>query len=433
MKPRTLRSAAPAAACRSLVRAIVAPSALLALGLGLGLSPASATAAPCAVPETGHLTIQSAINDARCTEIELKAQIYTEQINVNRAGRPVIVRGAGAGRTVIASPLRRNRSTLGTSFLRNYVYVVQVAPGSTLSLSDLTVDGGGNARCTEPYFGLRAHNGTLNLDSVVIENVRGRGTNFACSNVIALGVTAEGTGSASLSLSRATLRSFQQTGILARGSGALLTLSDTLLRGAGEQSQQVQTGIGVLEGATATLDRATVRDLRYTGDLCKGLGTGVRFSSAAASTLSQSVLAGCDRGVELSKNSAAIDIKKNRFVENLAGIFASDNSAGSSRIVQNGFSGTRRSTAANVAMCFADSGDAIAIKADKDALIQGNSAADSARCAIEILAGSSNLDVQENQSVRSARVDIEDAGSGTRLSKNLCTSSTPAGLCAGPP
>lgn len=437
MRPRSPKLAvsavshrAPSAACRS--SAALLPACALA-GLGLIWSPSAAQAAPCAVPETGHLTIQSAINDARCTEIDLKAQIYTEQINVNRAGRPVTLRGLGAGRTVLASPLRRNRSTVSTTFLRNYVYVVQVAPGSTLTLADLTVDGGGNARCTEPYFGLRAHNATLNLDAVVVENVRGRGTNFACANVFALGVTAEGTGAASLSLSRATVRGFQQAGILARGSNAKLSLGDTLIRGVGEQNQQAQTGIWVRDGATAALDRATVRDLRFTGDPCKGLGTGVRFSAAAASTTTASVLLGCDRGIELSKNSAAIDIKGNRFVDNFAGVFASQDSAGASRIVQNGFVGTRRSTATNVAMCFADSGDAIAIKGEKDALVQGNSAADSARCAIELLAGTSNLDVQENQSVRSARVDIEDAGSGNRLAKNLCLSSTPAGLCTGTP
>lgn len=429
MKPCHLLPAAPAAAR---VRAAWVPALVLS-GLGFCLSPAASEAAPCAVPETGHLTIQSAINDARCTEIELKAQIYTEQINVNRAGRPLTIRGLGAGRTVIASPLRRSRSTLSTTFLRNYVYVVQVAPGSTLSLADLTVDGGGNARCTEPYFGLRAHNGTLNLDAVVIENVRGRGTDFACANVFAVGVTAEGTGSARLNLSRATIRSFQVAGIVARGANAAISLGDTLVRGAGDQSQQAQTGIWVRDGAAAALARATVRDLHFTGDPCKGLGNGVRFSAAGVSSLSDSVILGCDRGVELSKSTGTINIKKNRFVDNFAGLLASENGAGNSRIVQNSFSGTRRSTAANVAMCFPESGDAIAIKSEKDALLQGNSAADSARCAIELLAGTSNLDVQENQSVRSARVDIEDVGSANRLSKNLCLSSTPSGLCAGPP
>lgn len=414
-------------------RISVALPALVLSSLGWCLLPSSAAAAPCAVPETGHLTIQSAINDPRCTEIDLKAQIYTEQLNVNRAGRPVSIRGLGAGRTVLASPLRRTRSTISTTFLRNYVYVVQVAPGSTLTLSDLTIDGGGNARCSEPYFGLRAHNSTLNLDSVLVENVRGRGTDFACANVFAVGVTAEGSGNASLALSRGTVRSFQQAGILARGTGAKLTLGDTLVRGVGDQNQQAQTGIWVRDGASATLDRATVRDLHFTGDPCKGLGTGIRFSAATASTVTAGLLLGCDRGVELSKNAAAIDIKKNRFVDNFAGVWASENGAGTSRISQNGFTGTRRSTAANVAMCFADSGDAIAIKSEKDSLLQGNSAADSARCAIELLAGTSNLDVQENQSVRSARVDIEDTGSGNRLAKNLCQNSTPSGLCAGPP
>jgi hypothetical protein len=102
-------------------------------------------------------------------------------------------------------------------------------------------------------------------------------------------------------------------------------------------------------------------------------------------------------------------------------------------VSKNGFISTKRSTAATVATCFDESGDGVAVRNENDSLISGNSAADSARSAIELLAGTKNLDVRENQLVRSARADLEDKGSGNRLSKNLCQTSAPAGLCTGEP
>lgn len=415
--------------------ALSGPSAavLLSVGLVACLVSAPAWAAVCSVPGTGHPTIQRALNDPTCSEIELKAQVYTEQLNINRPGGSVVLRGAGAGRTVLTSPSRRVRSTVATTFLRGYTYVVQVAPGSTATLSDLTIDGGTSLRCGESYIGLRAHNASASLDAVVIENVRGRTADFGCSNVIAAAVTSEGAGSAKLSMTRGTVRSFQQFGLLARGISAQLSVKDSLIRGAGEQNQQIQTGIELRDGAKGLLDRVTVRDLRYSGDLCKGQGTAVRFSAAGAGTLQAAVLVNSDRGVELAKNAEAIDIRDSRFVETLSGVFAHDNSAGMSRIIGNGFVSTRRSTAATAAMCFNDSGDAIVLRSEVDAVVQKNSMADSARCAVELLSGTSNLDVSENQAVRSARTDLEDAGSSNRFSKNLCLNSTPSGLCSGAP
>lgn len=408
------------------------PIALL-VSVGLSLASHDLWAAVCSVPEAAHPTIQRALNDPLCSEIELKAQVYTEQLSINRPGGSVIIRGAGAGRTVLASPTRRVRSTIATTFLRGYTYVIQVVPGSSATLADLTVDGGSSIRCGEPYFGVRAHNSSLSLEAVVIENVRGRTADFGCANVIAAAATSESAGSAKLTLVRSTVRTFQQIGLLARGVSSQLSAKDTLLRGAGEQNQQVQTGIELRDGAKGTIERGTIRDLRYSGDPCKGVGTALRFNAAGASTLSSSVLANCDRGVELAKNTAAIDITGNRFVENLSGVLAHDSSPGMSRIVGNGFVTTRRSSAATAAMCFDESGDAVAVRAEKDALVQKNSAAESARCAIELLAGTSHADVSENQAVRSGRSDIEDRGTGNLFNKNLCLSSTPTGLCSGAP
>jgi hypothetical protein len=402
----------------------------------------SAQAAPCSVPSARHRTIQSAVNDTTCTEVLLGERIYAEQLSLNRAAG-ITIRGVGAGRTVIVSPASRARSTVSTSFLPNFTYVVQVRPGTSATLVDLTIDGFSNARCGERYFGVRFAGASGTLDRVVVENVRGRGSEFACGNIIAVAVTAESStpvGGATLTVRGATIRGFQQAGLLGNGSRAQLAVENTVLRGAGAQSQLAQTAIQLQAGAGGNLDRVTATELSFTGDPCRGVGTGIKVASASATTITRGVLRGVDRGILLSKNTGgAIRVSKNRFVETLSGILSTDNGAtamGGSPIIeisQNGFVSTKRSTAATVATCFDESGDAIAVRNESDSVISANSAADSSRCAIELLAGTKNLDVKDNQLVRSSRADLEDKGLGNRLSKNLCQTSTPAGLCAGDP
>jgi len=401
-----------------------------------------AAAASCTVPDRRHPTIQSAVDDSTCTDVRLGERTYSEQVTLNRPGG-IEIRGVGAGRTIIASPTTRARSTVSTSFLSGYTYVVQVRPGTSATLSDLTVNGAGNARCSERYFGVRFTGASGELNRVVVENVRGRGTDFACANVIAVAVTSESGSTATagqLAVRGSTIRSFQQIGLLANGQKARLTVSDTVVSGVGPQSSQAQVGIQVATGAKGVLERATISDLLFSGDPCRGgLGTGFRIAGAGETSIKQAVLRAVDRGVLLSKNTLGpIKVSGSRFIETLGGILSTDNGPGPGgspiiEISKNGFIGTKRSTAATVTTCFDDSGDAIAVRNEKDSLISENSAADSARCAVELLAGTSNLDVRENQAVRSGRADLADQGSGNRLSNNLCLTSIPADLCSGAP
>ena len=215
------------------------------------------------MPETGHLTIQSAINDARCTEIDLKAQICRADQRQPGGSSGNASRDLGRARTVLASPLRRNRSTVSTTFLRNYVYVVQVAPGSTLTLADLTVDGGGNARA-----GLLRPAGPQRDAQPGRRGgrKRARAGHRLCLRQCLLRLASplkEPVRPACRSVGQRCAASSKPASWRAAATPA--DLGDTLVRGVGEQNQQAQTGIWVRDGATAALDRATVRDLRFYG------------------------------------------------------------------------------------------------------------------------------------------------------------------------
>lgn len=393
--------------------------------------PTAAQAGLCTIPEAAHPSIQAAVTDPRCNEIVLGEQVYSEQVTVNRLG--VVIRGAGAGRTIIASPLRRSLSSLTPSYLPRFTYVIQVAPGASLHLADVTLDGGSSARCGERYVGLRVLNAEAQLDRVVIENVKGRNTDFRCPNVLAAAVTTDPGKTGTLTLKQATVRSFQQAGLLAYGKGASLDVADTVLRGAGKQSAQPQTGIWLASGASGQVARSSLFDLLFTGDPCTGLGTGLRLADATTAAVHEVVVKDADRGAWISKATGKVTLTKNRFVENYQGVFSSDNAAGQVSLSNNAFLGTKRSTAATVSTCFDTSGDAIAVQGESGTQLLGNSAADSARCAIDLLPSSRAVDVQKNQSVRSGRVDLEDRGTSNVFGQNLCKTSTPAGLCESAP
>ena len=81
---------------------------------------AGARAVPCPVPSGSHPTIQSAVDDVGCSEIELGSQVYTENVEI---GRTLSVSGVSAVATTIVGRVLITGAT------------------SVVSLADLTVDG----------------------------------------------------------------------------------------------------------------------------------------------------------------------------------------------------------------------------------------------------------------------------------------------------
>ncbi len=400
--------------------------------IALQFAPQIANAAVCKVPGM-FATIQKAVDDATCTDIQLEAQVYTEQISIGRAG--ITITGKGAGRTILRSPTTRVRSTVTTTYLPRYTYVVEIKPGALATLRDLSIDGRSNATCTERFFGVRYHNSTGNLERIVVENVRGQGANFAssCSNIISIGVTSDGTGGGSVQLTQSTVRNFQSVGVLASGTNAGLVVQNNVIRGAGVQNSLPQTGIRFTNGAAGAADRNNLFDLRFSGDPCRGVGTGLDFYRAGQAFITTNVVVDADRGLWLRENQNPQVAYDNRFIRNYLGIESSQNGDGQVRISKNALSELKRSTAATVESCFAFSGDGIAVDDELDTVVIQNSIADSQRNAIELGAGTENLDVQQNQSVRSSKNDIDDQGTANRLSLNRCTKSLPTGLCSDTP
>lgn len=400
---------------------------------GLGVFPVTAAeAAVCSVPSASYPTIQKAANTSSCSQINLAAGVYTEQVTLSRPGSVALI-GAGAGRTIIKSPATRTRSTQTTTYLPSYTYVLEVARGGFARITDLTVDGGGNATCAERYFGIRFNSAQGSVERVIVDNVRGSGTNFACPDVYGVAVTADSGGNGQLAVRASTVRNFQAVGILVSGADAMAMIENTTVRGVGTQSMLAQTGIRFTRAGGGTASRNNLSALHFSGDLCKGLGTAMASEAAAAVTYSANVAYDVDRGLWLRKNTTEQAALGNHFLNTLVGIVSSGNNPGKSNLNGNGIVDTARSTAATVATCFNESGDGIAVVGEQKSVVAKNSIAGSARSAVELLTDTASLDVQLNQATGSKQYDLEDRGMLNHVEKNRCQTSSPTGLCTAAP
>ena len=396
------------------------------LGLGVFSAPA-AHAALCSVPTLTYPTIQKAASTTTCKVISVAAGVYTEQVTLGKTS--VTLRGAGAGRTIIKSPVARAQSLSVTSYLPRYTYVIDVPPGGFARITDLSIDGGGNATCAERYFGIRFNNSQGSLDRVIVDHVRGSGTNFTCPNVYGVAVTADGGGNSQLAVRASTVRNFQAVGILVSGTDAQAMIENTAVRGVGAQSQLAQTGILFNRSGGGSASRDNVSELTFSGDPCKGLGTALASDGASAVTYTANVIYNADRGLWLNKNTTVQAALNNHLLNTLVGIVTSSNSPGKVNLNGNGIVDTARSTAATVATCFDESGDGIAVRSEQKSVVANNSISGSARSAVELLTDTASLDVQQNQTIGSKRYDLEDRGRGNHVENNRCKTSSPADLC----
>jgi hypothetical protein len=133
------------------------------LVLALSGSAQAAPAVTCTVPSGSYATIQSAVNDANCTTINIAAGTYTEAISITRSvtlqgvlsattmisgtgsNRVITVNGLGNSINVTINDLRVTRGQAGDDIpvatLGRAGGGILAANGATLYLNDLTVDG----------------------------------------------------------------------------------------------------------------------------------------------------------------------------------------------------------------------------------------------------------------------------------------------------
>ena len=128
------------------MRSLGMPSLVaLAIFAAAALTPAAADAAICAVPSSGYPTIASAIADMSCTEIDLGAATYVENVFLSR---DLTLAGAGSASTTIAGWLEV--SGTATDAVLNALRVDPSAASSALCYArGLDVRGGARTSGTD--------------------------------------------------------------------------------------------------------------------------------------------------------------------------------------------------------------------------------------------------------------------------------------------
>ena len=102
-----------------------------------------AEAATCQVPTVTYSTIQSAIDDPGCTEIELAAQVFAEAATI---GRSLTLRGASSSTTVVEG---RIKVTGGTVDLEGLCIGVSLPTEANRYPAALSVEGGAEVNGTD--------------------------------------------------------------------------------------------------------------------------------------------------------------------------------------------------------------------------------------------------------------------------------------------
>ena len=219
-------------------------------------------------------TIQSAVDAAHNGDIILVAAgIYTEQVTI--VDKDITIRGQGDATHVVApTTLVANIHDTGSGTpSKNAVIGID---GGNVQISNLMVDGAGNANHVATTFGAADFDGIYfynaggSVDHVTVTGIRdplnldGSLSGLQRGNGI---VAADRDGVArTVEISNSTIQDFQKTGIVYSGDGLTANVHHNTVAGNGLQPIIAQNGIQISFGATGTVDHNDVGNLGFGPD-----------------------------------------------------------------------------------------------------------------------------------------------------------------------
>ncbi len=198
---------------------------------------------------------------------------YNEQVVINQ---PLVLEGAGEGVTVIApSPIAANTTRIDGGSPGSAVAGVLVVDSTTgVTISDLTVDGAGNAltACDPPaLMGVYWRNASGTIENSEVRNIEWGTGHEGCQG--AIGIFAEGGGGgASVTINDNDVHDVQKNGITALGSGMTTTISGNTVVGWGPTDKIAQNGIQLSNGAGGSITDNDVSLYDYTPSTAAAAG-----------------------------------------------------------------------------------------------------------------------------------------------------------------
>ena len=225
-----------------------------------------AQAATCTVPGT-HATIQAAVNDTACSNINVAPGVYDEQVTVMRHN--VTITGSGEDITSIRpTTVTANATSLFSGAPIAAIVLVSNAGGVTVE--NLTVDGGLAApnACAPTYVGIfyRAASGSISETHVTnIFNPSVAGCQGFLGIFVQSGKGGPGQNS-SVVIDGNTVDNYGKNGITANEPGTFVTVSNNTITGRGQLAlgDAAQNGVQLANGAHGKVTNNNISNNYYT-------------------------------------------------------------------------------------------------------------------------------------------------------------------------
>ncbi len=166
----------------------------------------------------------------------------------------VTIFGLNRENTIITTTTNPVTRELDNYYGQNPVIYVN---NGELKLSGVTVSG--NVGVNIPIDGITVNNGNLNLDNVIITNIRSN-TGYTGAQY-GRGITAYGT--STININNCHINNFNKNGAHFIGTGVNATITNTTFIGAGKTAGAAQNGVVFMDGANGRVDNNNFINFQY--------------------------------------------------------------------------------------------------------------------------------------------------------------------------
>lgn len=205
--------------------------------------------------------IQEAVNMVSGSTIYLAAGTYEGQVKMSGFANLNLI-GAGVGSTSITAPTAAMTYYFTTGSNNNYP--ILFCDGSTVNISNLTVDGLSRGNNKYRFNGISFWNSGGSLVNVDVLNIKD--TPFSgAQHGVAVYVYNNTGGPYSLAIDHVNVSGYQKNGFALMGTGLTVDMDYVTATGAGDITTTAQNGIQIAYGANGTLDYCTASGNSYLG------------------------------------------------------------------------------------------------------------------------------------------------------------------------
>jgi hypothetical protein len=218
-----------------------------------------ATATDCNAANSAFTTIQAAVNAAAPGDtIYICPGTYNEQVVVSETKGDLIIRGSGAGVTLL-KPTAVTPNTTSILLGTQAAPILLINGAANVTIRSLTIDGSAadsgavlvpNCTALPFYIGIYYRGGSGTVDTAQVTRIT---SGKACADAI----RAE---NANVTVTTSMLDGYGRAGISCAGANAKCAIVGNMVRGLGPVNNQTQSGIQIRAAAAATISGNVVTD-----------------------------------------------------------------------------------------------------------------------------------------------------------------------------